>query len=87
MKRILFTILIALSTAYAFAQMTSQPKIMVIPYTKQGEDIRTILEADQNKRVVLTKIKEAFDERGFSTIDFIAKLKAIESGNTFNSNN
>ena len=60
---------------------------MVIPYTKQGEDIRTILEADQNKRVVLTKIKEAFDERGFSTIDFIAKLKAIESGNTFNSNN
>ena len=24
---------------------TVQPKIMVIPYTKEGEDIRTILEA------------------------------------------
>jgi hypothetical protein len=35
----------------------------------------------------LTKIKEAFDERGYSTVDFVAKLKAIESGNTFNIDN
>ena len=35
----------------------------------------------------MTKIKEAFDERGYSTVDFVAKLKAIESGNTFNIDN
>ncbi|WP_288849641.1 DUF6175 family protein [uncultured Alistipes sp.] len=35
---------------------TVQPKIMVIPYTKEGEDIRTVLEADVNKRIALTKI-------------------------------
>lgn len=69
------------------AQTMVQPKIMVIPYAKDGEDIRTILENDENKRIVLTKIKEAFDERGISTIDFIAKLKAIESGNVFNIEN
>ncbi len=69
------------------AQTVVQPKIMVIPYTKEGEDIRTILENDENKRIALTKIKEAFDERGISTIDFLAKLKAIESGNVFSMEN
>lgn len=29
---------------------TVQPKIMVVPYTKEGEDIRTLLEEDVNKR-------------------------------------
>lgn len=87
MKKVILLYLVALITTCALAQSASQPKIMVIPYTKQGEDIRTILEADANKRIVLTKIKEAFDERGYSTVDFIAKLKAIESGNTFNIDN
>lgn len=67
------------------AQVT-QPKIMVIPYTKEGEDIRTVLEKDHNKRIVLTVIKEAFDSKGVSTIDFVAKLKAMESGNVFMDN-
>lgn len=86
MKKFLVAIYMALYLSCTFAQ-TTQPQIMVIPYTKQGEDIRTVLEADENKRIVLTKIKEAFDERGYSTIDFVAKLKAIESGNTFNIDN
>lgn len=87
MKKITLLAFMVILAISCFAQTGTQPKIMVIPYTKQGEDIRTILEADENKRIVLTKIKEAFDERGYSTIDFIAKLKAIESGNTFNINN
>lgn len=85
-KRLFINLAMLLVTANSYAQF-AQPKIMVIPYTKQGEDIRTILEGDENKRIVLTKIKEAFDERGFSTIDFVAKLKSIESGNTFNIEN
>ena len=76
-----------MSFSPVLAQTVVQPKIMVIPYTKEGEDIRTILEKDENKRIVLTKIKEAFDERGVSTIDFVAKLKAIEWANVFNENN
>lgn len=67
--------------------VTVQPKIMVIPYTKEGEDIRTLLEADVNKRIVLTKIKEAFDSRGFTTVDFTAKLKAAEGNAVFSMDN
>ena len=48
--------------------VTVQPKVMVIPFTKEGQDIRTILEADINKRVALTKVKEKFDLRGFTTV-------------------
>ena len=82
----IFTLFL-LSVFFMEAQTIVQPKIMVIPYTKEGEDIRTILENDENKRIALTKIKEAFDERGISTIDFIAKLKAMESGEVFNLEN
>lgn len=66
---------------------TVQPKIMVIPYTKEGEDIRTVLEADVNKRIALTKIKEAFDSRGFTTVDFTAKLKAAGDNAIFTTDN
>ena len=62
---------------------TVQPKIMVIPYIKQGEDLRETLENDINKRIVLTNIKEAFDGRGFTTIDPMAKLKAISQNQVF----
>ena len=58
---------------------TARPKIMVIPYTTKGEDIRTILENDVNKRIALTKIKEAFDQRGYTTVDFFAKIKALSN--------
>ena len=60
---------------------TVQPKIMVVPFTKEGEDIRTILEEDVNKRIVLTKIKEAFDSRGFTTVDFFGKMKSLSKVN------
>jgi hypothetical protein len=66
---------------------TVQPKIMVIPYTKEGEDLRTILEGDENKRIAIAKIKEGFDSRGFTTVDFVAKLKAAKDNNAFTSEN
>jgi hypothetical protein len=67
--------------------VTVQPKIMVIPFTKEGEDLRTILEQDVNRRIAITKIKEAFDDKGFTTVDFIAKLKAAKDNNVFTSDN
>jgi len=67
--------------------LTVQPKIMVIPYTKEGEDIRTVLDADVNRRIAITKIKEAFDTRGFTTVDFTAKLKASMENAFFSSDN
>lgn len=71
----------------AVATATVQPKIMVIPYVKSGEDLRTVLEEDVNRRIAITKIKEGFDGRGFTTVDFIAKLKAAKDNQVFTSDN
>ena len=83
--------IVTISCFYASAQNnpqqanTVQPKIIVIPYTKEGEDIRTILEEDVNRRIAITKIKEGFDNRGFTTVDFTAKLKAAKDNNILTS--
>lgn len=66
---------------------TAQPKIMVVPYVKNGQDIRTVMDEDFNTRIAVTKIKEAFDTRGFVTIDFTAKLKSSVQNTAFTSEN
>lgn len=88
--KILTAILLCFAIATgALAQgvVTVQPKIMVLPYAKQGEDLRTVLEDDVNRRIVLTKIKEAFDNRGFTTVDFEAKIKAVSQNAAFQDEN
>ena len=64
-----------------------QPKIMVIPYAKEGENLRTVLDDDFEKRQVISAIKEAFDARGFTTVDFVAKLKQVKESNAINMGN
>lgn len=66
---------------------TVQPKIIAIPFTKEGEDIRTVLEKDVNRRVAIAKVKEGFDNRGFTTVDFTAKLKQALDDKLFTSEN
>ena len=81
MKRIFFAIAFLACVFPMLAQeaVTVQPKIMVVPFVKQGEDLRTVLEDDVNKRIVLAKIREAFDSRGFTTVDFLARLKSLST--------
>ncbi|PHR72549.1 MAG: hypothetical protein COA67_04695 [Lutibacter sp.] len=78
-KYFLFFISIIICNTYDLAAQeaiqTVQPSIMVMPFTKEGQDIRTILEDDFNKRIAITKVKEAFDNRGFNTKDFVGTLK------------
>jgi len=66
---------------FAVESATVQPKIMVIPYVTEGVDIRKTIENDPNIRLVTSKIREAFDKRGFTTIDFETKLKAQSANN------
>lgn len=89
MKKILFILFTLLSVFGVKSQQIStvQPTIMVVPYTREGEDIRNVIESDVNKRLVLTSIKEAFDERGFTTIDFIGKFKAMSNAAGFTDRN
>ncbi|WP_298361286.1 DUF6175 family protein [Runella sp.] len=65
-------------------QLVTKPTIMVFPFFKEGEDIRTILEGDVNRRIVLTKVKEAFDNRGYSTVDFISKARNLQTNSVLN---
>ena len=58
---------------------TIQPTIMVIPFVREDQDMRTILENDLNLRVAIAKMKEGFDNRGVSTVDFRAKLKQVNT--------
>lgn len=83
MKKIILALFLSCIGFLTRAQETAtvQPKIMVVPFTKEGEDIRTVLEEDVNKRIVLTKIKEAFDSRGFTTVDFFGKMKSLSKVN------
>lgn len=66
---------------------TSRPQIMVIPQVKHDEDIRNILENDFNLRVAVTKVQEAFNARGFTTVDFLGKLAAAEKAAVFKGDN
>jgi hypothetical protein len=58
-------------------QTVTRPTIMVFPFFKEGEDIRKLIESDINNRVVITKVKEAFDNRGYSTVDFLSKVRNL----------
>ena len=98
MKKSIFLFVLMIASTFISAQETStgssdksvqtvQPKIMVIPYVKEGEDLRTVLENDVNKRIAITRIKEAFDNRGFTTVDFVARLKAANTNAAFSMDN
>lgn len=87
MKRVILFALIGISFSIKAQVQTVQPKIMVVPFTKEGEDIRTVLENDADKRIVLTKIKEGFDNRGFTTVDFLTRLKVAKDNQLMISDN
>ncbi len=79
-------------TTFGFAQIASTrsaeveraaAKIMVVPYNKADEDIRTILDNNPYIRSAVSKVKESFDQRGWSTVDFVANLRAAESNSAF----
>lgn len=60
-------------------QPTIQPTIMAIPFAKEGASTRAAYEYSELNRIAITKVKEAFDQRGVNTIDFRAKLKQLQN--------
>jgi hypothetical protein len=55
-----------------------QPKILIIPMVKNGEDIREKIELNPNLRIAISLVKKAFDQRGYTTYDFLTALKSAE---------
>ena len=66
-----------------------QPTVMVIPFAKEGEQLRTVYEHDAmlNLRVAITKMKEALDQENILTIDFRAKIKQVQVDDQVTSSN
>lgn len=88
MKKVALFFIVGLLATKSFAQTSIPlPKIMVIPFTKDGEDLRTILDENVNTRIAMTKIKEGFDSHGYTTVDFIGKLKSAKDNQVFTSDN
>ncbi|MBB2151393.1 DUF6175 family protein [Pedobacter gandavensis] len=58
-------------------------KIMVVPYSKQDENVQTVLDNNPAVRTAVSKVKEAFDQRGWSTVDFVANLRAAQANSAF----
>src|SRR6218665_2279885 len=77
----LFTCVVSAQTANTASNAGSvtQPTIMVIPFTPTGQDLRANFESNELLRIAITKVKEAFDQRGVNTIDFRAKLKQLNN--------
>lgn len=83
MKYLFLITLFLYSNMSAFGQDDApaaiQPTIMAIPYTPKGKSIRENYEKNELLRIAITKVKEAFDDRGVNTIDFRAKLKQLSN--------
>lgn len=79
---LLVGVLYIANTVYVQAQKdceevnTLQPSIMVLPRTIKGEDLRTIMDEQPEVRVAISKVKQAFDDRGYTTMDFETTLKS-----------
>ncbi|RUA13279.1 MAG: hypothetical protein DSY83_11780, partial [Flavobacteriia bacterium] len=65
--------------------LTVQPSIMVLPRTNEGENLRTIMDEQPEVRVAISKVKQAFDERGYTTMDFETTLRAVTRDETVTS--
>jgi hypothetical protein len=64
-----------------------QPKIVVVPKVNNGDDIRAILEQSPNLRTAISLVKKSFDQRGFTTYDFMEAMKQAEAKRMRNSAN
>lgn len=53
----------------------SLPTVTVVPYTREGEDVRSILDHNQMLSYAVSKMNSEFSARGYKTKDFLADLK------------
>lgn len=77
MRRYFLFLLLLPSIVFAQPGQGTRATIMVVPWTSSEENVLQKLDNDFDYRAVLSEIKKAFDVVGFTTIDFVQKLKNI----------
>lgn len=85
MKNLIIVILMSCTLLTLHAQESAtrgtintviQPTIVVVPYAKQGEDIRQLVENNAMYAMAINTIQSEFNKRGFNTNDFIQLAKS-----------
>lgn len=75
---VIFASILSLSNELKSQVNTVQPSVMVVPLLKgdlsYSEEIRT----KDELRIAISEVKNAFDQRGYTTKDFSTLLKSIE---------
>lgn len=62
------------------------PTIMTIPYVKQGESYKNVFQNNPDMRVAVSMIQDGFRSRDVRTMDFEARLRAVQNMNEFEDN-
>ena len=68
------------------ANIAAKPTIIVVPYKKEGESYKSILENDFDKRIAVSEVKKEFENLGIKTIDLQGRLDAISRGMQYDDN-
>ncbi len=78
MRKYLILLILMMLPRCFFAQTNvtsaNKPKILIRPYSRQGEDIRSVLDKEVNMRIAIAKVKEAFGKRGYRIVSANADI-------------
>ncbi len=62
------------------------PSITVVPYKKDDESYKEILQSDFDRRIAVSRVQNGFNQLGVTTVDFEARMEAIWRSQDFNAN-
>lgn len=68
-KYVVLLLMLLAASPCLYGQTTAKPKMLVKPYTKEGENKRKVLEGDVNMRIAISKVKESFRKRGYMMVN------------------
>lgn len=68
------------------ANIAAKPTIIVVPYKKDGESYKAILENDFDKRIAVSEVKKEFENLGIKTIDLQGRIEATNRGMQYDDN-
>ncbi len=60
------------------------PSITVIPYKKDDESYKQILQEDFDRRIAVSRVQNGFNQLGVTTIDFEGRMEAVWRSQDFN---
>lgn len=66
--------------------IAAKPTIIVVPYKKEGESYKAILENDFDKRIAVSEVKKEFENLGIKTIDLQARIDATNRSMQYDDN-